>query len=151
VYIHDPSAFDTTLSDPAQGVFRDPSPLQQPFEEVAYLASLKLTARLRGAELSALASYFDQNGTLVINFVQPPPTKVSDQTLFGLEQQVRFAELRLTSLDPDALLTWVAGTSVSNERTRLPFSSAGSSDVVDIEQTQLAGFGQIALKLTKRL
>src|SRR5262249_27933005 len=75
VYIHDPSAFDTTLSDPAQGVFRDPSPLQQPFEEVAYLASLKLTARLRGAELSALASYFDQNGTLVINFVQPPPTK----------------------------------------------------------------------------
>jgi outer membrane receptor protein involved in Fe transport len=149
VYIHDPSAFDTTLSDPAHGVFRDPSLLQQPFEETVYLASLKLTARLHGAELSALASYFDQNGTLLTNFLsQTPPTKVSDQTLFGLEQQARFAELRLTSLDPDALLTWVAGTSVSHELTRHPISTPGDTpgevvhDVVDVEDT---------LKLTKRL
>src|SRR5215475_3348301 len=84
VYIHDPSVFDADLSDPAHGVFRDPSPLQQPFEETVYLASLKLTARLRGAELSALASYFDQNGTLLVNTSPVPPT---DQTLFGLEQQ----------------------------------------------------------------
>src|SRR5262252_3769925 len=80
VYIHDPSVFDTTLSDPAHGVFRDPSLLQHPFEETVYLASLKLTARLHGAELSALASYFDQNGTLVNNF-SCQPTEVCDQTV----------------------------------------------------------------------
>src|SRR5215813_1921159 len=153
VYIHDPSVFDTTLSDPAHGVFKDQSLLQQPFEETAYLASVKLTARLRGAELSALASYFDQNGTLLANTFPVPPT---DQTLSGLEQQARFAELRLTSPDPDSLLTWVAGTSVSSQRARHPISEPGGTlypihDVVDIEQTQLAGFGQIALKLTKRL
>jgi len=137
-------------------VFKDPSRLTQPFEETTYLASLKLTARLRGAELSALASYFDQNGTLVNNF-SGQPTEFSDQTVFGLEQQARFAELRLTSLDPDPLLTWIAGTSASHERTRHPISVPGDHpgqvvhDVVDVEDTQLAGFGQIALKLTKRL
>jgi outer membrane receptor protein involved in Fe transport len=153
VYSHDPSVFDTDVSDPAHGVFKNPSLLQQPFEETVYLASLKLTARLRGAELSALASYFDQNGTLLVNTFPVPPT---DQTLFGLEQQAHFAELRLTSPDPDSLLTWVAGASVSSQRARHPVSEPGGTffpihDVVDVEQTQLAGFGQIALKLTKRL
>src|SRR5215831_16795782 len=121
VYFHDPSVFDTDVSDPAHGVFKNPSLLEQPFEETVYLASLKLTARVRGAELSALASYFDQNGTLVNNS-SGQPTEPSDQTVFGLEQQARFAELKLTSLDPDALLTWLAGTSASNERVRYPLS-----------------------------
>jgi iron complex outermembrane recepter protein len=152
VYIHDPSVFDTTLSDPANGVFKYPSLLQQPFEERNYLASLKLTARLGSGELSALASYFDQNATLLSNlFSTQPPVTPADQALFGLNQQARFAELRLTSLDPDASLTWVAGISVSNERARHPISGPGGSDVVDIEDTQLAGFGQIALKFTTRL
>jgi len=53
--------------------------LQQPFEETVYLASLKLTARFRSAELSALASYFDENGTLLINYFSDLPT---EQTLF---------------------------------------------------------------------
>jgi outer membrane receptor protein involved in Fe transport len=156
VYIHDPSVFDTDLSDPAHGVFKDPSLLQQPFEETVYLASLKLTARLRGAELSALASYFDQNVTLVTDSTVPrTPADASDQTSFGLEQQARFAELRLTSVDPDALLTWVAGISACNGRARHPISPPGGPgaghDVVDVEESQLAGFGQIALKLTKHL
>src|SRR5262249_40037844 len=48
-------------------------------------------------------------------------------------------------------LTWVAGTSASNERVRHPITVPGEHAVVDVEQTQLAGFGQIALKLTRRL
>jgi len=60
-------------------VFKDPRLLQQPFEETVYLASLKLTARFRSAELSALASYFDENGTLLINYFSDLPT---EQTLF---------------------------------------------------------------------
>ena len=151
VYIHDPSAFDTTLSDPANGVFKYPSLQQQPFEETSYLGSLKLTARLRGAELSAVASYFDQNSTALLN--NSPGIDASGQILFGLEQQARFTELRLTSLDPDASLTWVAGASASNDRARHPisFTDGSPGDVVDIDDTQLAGFGQIALKVTKRL
>jgi len=147
VYIHDPSVFDTTLSDPAHGVFKNASLLQQPFEERSYLGSLKLTARLRGAELSAVASYFDQNATLLSNLGSGP------YGLFGLEQQARFAELRLTSLDPDTSLTWIAGTSASHERARHPVSEPDGTldDVGDIDDTQLAGFGQIALKVTRRL
>jgi outer membrane receptor protein involved in Fe transport len=152
IYIHDPSVFDTTLSDPANGVFKNPSLLQQPFDQTTYLASLKLTARLRSAELTALVSYFDQNLTLLNNAT---PAEASDQTLYGLEQQAHFADLRLTSLDTGAPLTWVTGISASNERARHPISSPGvpgaPHDVVDVDQTQLAGFGQMALKLTKRL
>jgi len=150
IYIHDLAVFDTTVSDPAHGVFKYPSPLQQPWEQSYYLASLKLTARLHAAELSALISYFNQRGSFYTDYFDLHGELAA--TLFGLEQRAPRAEMRLTSLDPDAVLTWATGVLTSREHARHPYQSTESGYGVTVtDQSQLAGFGQIALRLTKHL
>jgi outer membrane receptor protein involved in Fe transport len=74
----------------------------------------------------------------------------------ALHQRVFQEEVRLTSLDPNATFTWVAGTLFSSEHARGPdrFVAAGVPDAIDAtvtDQTELAAFGQIALRVTKRL
>jgi outer membrane receptor protein involved in Fe transport len=150
IYIHDLSAFDTTISDPAHGVFKYPSPLQQPWEQSYYLASLKLTARSRAAELSAMISYFNQRGSFHTDYFDSADELAAN--LFGLEQRAPRAEVRLTSLDPDAVLTWVTGVLTSREHARHAYQSTESGNGVTVtDQNQLAGFGQITLKVTKDL
>jgi outer membrane receptor protein involved in Fe transport len=150
IYIHDIAAINTDVSDPARGVFKYGSPLPQPWEQSYYLASLKLTARLPVAELSALTSYFNQHGSYNTNYFYDD--NALDKTTFGLEQRAAVAEARLSSLDPDAALTWVTGVLTSREHARHPYQSTESgSDVTVTDQNQLTGFGQIALKMRKNL
>jgi len=150
VYIHDLAAFDTTISDPAHGVFKYPSPLQQPWEQSYYLASLKLIARLRAAELSVLTSYLDQRANFFTDYIDSAGANA--WTVFGLKQRTSLAEVRLTSLDPDAVLTWVAGVLASREHARHPYQSTESgNDTTVTDQNRLAGFGQMALKVAKDL
>jgi outer membrane cobalamin receptor len=150
IYIHDLAAFDTTISDPAHGVFKYPSQLQQPWEQSYYLAALKLTARLRVAELSALTSYFDQRGSFFTDYTNSAGANA--WSVFGLEQRASLAEVRLTSLDPDAVLTWVTGVLASREHARHPYqSTASGNDATVTDQNQLAGFGQMAVKVAKDL
>jgi outer membrane receptor protein involved in Fe transport len=150
IYIHDLAAIDTSISDPARGVFKYDSPLQQPWEQSYYLASLKLTARLHTAELSVLTSYFDQHASYNTNFYDNQGALA--WTIYGLEQRASLAEVRLTSLDPDAVLAWLTGVLTSREHARHPYQSTEVPDDATVtDQNQLAGFGQIALKATKDL
>jgi hypothetical protein len=147
--VRDTSSFDATVSDPGQGIFRNPSPVQQPFEDSYYLASLKLTARLPAADFSAVASYFDQTGSASLSALLEPDA--SDR--FGLKQRSYSAEVQLSSsAEPDATLSWISGVSASGQHAHNPVWPAGVySDDVSTEQSQVATFGQIALKMTKRL
>ncbi len=153
IRIHDQSALTTTLSDPGRGVFREASLLQQPSDDTYYLASLKLVARLRAADLSAVTSYFDQTATLKVSTLTPyADPEATDWILHELQQRAYRAEVRLASLDPEAWLTWVAGTLASNEHGRHAYWTSNlGSDATVTEQSQLAGFGQAAVKVTKRL
>jgi hypothetical protein len=146
--VRDTSSFDTTVSDPGQGIFRNPSPVQQPFEDSYYLASLKLNARLPAADLSAVASYFDQTTSASLYAFSEPGT--SDH--FGLKQRSYSAEVRLSSTEPDAAFSWMSGVFASRQHAQNPVWPAGVySDDVSTEQSQVATFGQMALKVTKRL
>jgi outer membrane receptor protein involved in Fe transport len=151
IYIHDIAAFNTMLSDPARGVFKDASLLQQPWEQHYYLASLKLTASLRSAELSAVASYFDQSGSWYSNATSQTPVDLTDASnwiIYELEQRAAFSELRLSSFDTDAALTWVTGVVTSWDHGRHPYEARDSgNDATVIDQNELAGFGQVALKV----
>jgi outer membrane receptor protein involved in Fe transport len=150
IYIHDLAAINTSISDPAHGVFKYDSPLQQPWEQSYYLASLKLTVQLRAAELSVLTSYFDQHASFDTDFYDSKNALA--WIIYGLEQHASLAELRLTSLDPEAVLTWVTGVLISREHARHPYQTTESpNDATVTDQNQLAGFGQIALKVTKHL
>jgi len=70
-----------------------------------------------------------------------------------LEQTVFSHETRVSSTDPAAVLGWVAGIWYSDSRIREQSAAeedwTARSTVTD--QTQLAGFGQLSLRLNKRL
>jgi outer membrane receptor protein involved in Fe transport len=148
IRIEDSSTFDSTLSDPARGIFRSPSSLPQPAEDEYYLASIKLAAHLPAADLSAFASYFDQWYSVEINGYSV--AGVNDS--FVTKQRVYSGELRLSSPNPDAWLGWVAGVFASSEHTHNPsWNAPGPADDFVVDRSQLAAYGQVALKMTTRL
>jgi iron complex outermembrane recepter protein len=143
IRVRDTSTFDSSLSDPGHGVFKNPSLVPQPSEDTYYLASVKLTARLHAGDLRAVASYFDQTGSAVI----------FGTDYFTLQQRVYSADVRLSSQDQDGTLTWVAGLFSSDEQAHHPhFSPPGVYvDTAVTDQSRVEGFGQIAWKVTPRL
>jgi outer membrane receptor protein involved in Fe transport len=149
IRVRDTSTFDSTLSNPGHGVFKNPSPVQQPFEDTYYLASVKLTARLRAGDLNAVASYFDQTASAVLYNSLPP----HEADYLSQQQRVYSADVRLSSHDPDAALTWTTGLFYSDEQAQYPhFSPPGVfSDTAATDQTRLEGFGQVARKVMPRL
>jgi outer membrane receptor protein involved in Fe transport len=150
IRVRDTSTFDSSLSNPGSGVFKNPSPAQQPFEETYYLASVKLTARMRAGDLSAVAGYFDQTGSLTdwTQFSFPGTTT----GYFGLQQRVYSADVRLSSHDPVGALTWTSGLFFAGEHAHHPYWPDGVySDTAVTDQSRLEAFGQIAGKLTQRL
>jgi hypothetical protein len=149
IRVRDSSTFDSTLSDPDRGVFKNPTPVQQPFEDSYYLASVKLTARLRVVDFSAVASYFDQTGSATIDN-DSLPTFEADY--YALQQRAYMADVRLSSHEPNAALTWLAGIFSSNEHAQHPHWFAGAySDTAVTDQSRVEGFGQIAGRVTQRL
>jgi iron complex outermembrane recepter protein len=138
--VHDSIGFSPSLSDPPHGVFRNGQPFRFPTDQTYYLASLKLIARLGIGELSALTSYFNSSGNLY-----------TDVHHWGLELHEYLADVRLSSLEPDARITWVAGAFASKEHSRHPFEGPEGSQATVIDPSQLAGFGEVAVKLIERL
>jgi hypothetical protein len=76
---------------------------------------------------------------------------------FAVKQRVYSGEVRLTSPDPDVRLGWVAGVFASSEHTHNPvrqgyaWQGYGPDDDLIVDRSQLAAFGQVALKMTTRL
>lgn len=156
--VHNTSTFYTGLSNLEAGELRNGSLVQQPFEDTFYLASLKITAGLRIGELSSVTSNFDRTATATLDSTPAPPVSYTDAVAdyVGLKQSTFFEEVRLTSLDPEAALTWIAGTAFSSGHARHPDRTVAPAmpDLIDatvIDQTQLAAFGQISLRVTERL
>lgn len=157
IRLRDSSAFYPNLSNPSRGELKNGSLLRQPFEDAFYLVSLKLSANLHIADFSAVTSYFDRIATATFDYSYPP-VDYADTTVWyaSAKQRVFSQEAQLTSADPDAWRTWTAGAYFANEHSRHPATliNRGIVDIADatvIDQSTLAGFGQLALKLTKRL
>jgi outer membrane receptor protein involved in Fe transport len=145
------SAFFEHLSDPENGKLASVDNVKT--EDQLYVAALRLTAQFRRADLSAVVSYVqnDLAATGDASLVQPDPAPTS----FGVEQDVFSYEARLASSDPAAALGWVAGLWYSTGRIREDFLTEDEQDDVDrstvTDQTDLAGFGQVSYRFTKRL
>jgi outer membrane receptor protein involved in Fe transport len=147
--IRNPSVFYSHLSDPAAGELRNGSQTPQPFDDTLYLAALKIIADHAGMDFSSVISYLHRTADValdlspidVIDPVSAPAT--TQQDVFSLEA-------RLGSADPEAALTWLAGAWLSSARVA-EASIVGSLDdsyrstVTDL--TDLAGFGQVALRI----
>jgi iron complex outermembrane recepter protein len=160
VDIRDTSVFFSELSNPDAGVLRNGAPLRQPFGDAFYFASLRLAASFRDADLNIVSSYVDRTATVTLDasadYRDPAALYV------GLGQRVFSQEVRLASPELQETLSWLVGAYYSSARSREAWSplvsllpgapgqpDAGIATVS--RETQLAGFGQIGLRLMRRL
>jgi outer membrane receptor protein involved in Fe transport len=153
VGIRNPGSFDLRVSDAGAGELRDNSLLQRPYNESHYLASLKLVATLWAAELSTVTSYFQRSATATLDASPEDPVDYADATSIEakLNQRVFSQEVRLTSTEPGAALTWLVGMWYSSERNHLSsrIDLQNADEETSTERTQLASFGQMNLRMTK--
>jgi iron complex outermembrane recepter protein len=173
---HDQPYFFINLSDLGAGQLMNGSLLRQPASAAFYLGALKVAATLGGTHFSAVSSYFDRTAsfladdTAAFNWKSPlgPGYPVSyadavaDQVHF--QQRMFMQELRLTSSDPSATWTWDAAAFYSTYHVRWAEHLTGTNGLPDLypaptdlsqvtssAQTRLAGFGEVALRMTNRL
>ena len=146
---NDPSAFYVDISDPDRGVLRNGNLVHQPAYDSFYVGALNLTVGLGIAELSAVTSYYDHTVSLTIDFSPVNPVDYDDAVAlpYDLSQTMFSQEARLTSVDPDAVLTWTAGVFYSKERKRETISEGS----ILIDETQREAFGQVGLRITRHL
>jgi iron complex outermembrane recepter protein len=176
VSINDSSSFFTYLSDPTAGELNNGKLLSQPVTDEFYLPSLKITVALGAADLSSVTSYFHRaaatgidssNNAAAYNYPNPlgPEYPIDYSTAhrdpLNIRQAVFTEEVRLTSSDVDAPLTWLAGAFYSHSRNRQYGDTVGSGieewgpltgfAAFDADQSQIAGYGQIDFRIGKQL
>jgi iron complex outermembrane recepter protein len=155
VRVHDMSTFQLDVSDLGRGEFRNAAPITQPFADAFYMGSLKLTARIRGSDLSSVTSYFSRDAAATFDgsiATGVGPSVDGSPWNAGLEQHVIASETRLASLETGTRLSWVAGLFLLRERDRHWGSGgAAGTDALNVEQRQVAAFGQVSVRLTTRL
>lgn len=152
----DSASFVMQQSDPAHGIFRSSTDIPQPREDRFYLASVKVELGSDEIDFLAVSSYVDRRNHSIHNLGCPdgcgaPISKfVVDGGQWTLQQ-----ELRLTSANPDARLTWLAGAHLSRTEStsRLGFSDfpLEGREGTHIDQTVVEGYLQLSRRLGQRV
>jgi outer membrane receptor protein involved in Fe transport len=127
VSLHDTPVFYTDLSTSAAGILDNGKLLDQPSSDRFTLSSVTFTARLGGANLTTVTSYFDRRAAATVDqtnaagvayfggFGNPLgpafPTSYLDAIpdVLTLHQSQQSAEVRIASANPTAPLTWLGG------------------------------------------
>ena len=151
--ISNPSVFHEFLSDPAAGELRNGSQTPQPVDDALYLAALEVVADHGGVDLSTVISYLHRTVEAALDL--SPIDVIDPLSAVATQQQDVFSlEARLASADPEAPLTWLAGAWLSSARVAEAsivgtFDDSYRSTITDL--TDLAGFGQVALRIGQHL
>ena len=155
--LRDSPVFSVALSNPKAGELKNDRLTKQPFADAFSLASIKLAAGFATADLSAITSYFHRTVTSWTDWSPDYPVSYADAATLAVDlRQTMFSqEVRLTSVNSDAALTWIAGGFYSSARKReasgiIPAAGqAQDQQVTVIDQTQLEGFGRIGVRMTE--
>jgi iron complex outermembrane receptor protein len=174
--IRDSPSFYTYLSNPGAGVLRSGKLLRQPAADEFSLASLKIEADIGAVTLTSATSYLDRTSVATVDqtnqagvdffngFGNPLgaayPTSYADAiaTVLNAHQFIFSHELRLTSRDSAAPLTWVAGVFYARSRTNgtrdtyaeTAPQNPGLYNVDQVVDTDVASFGDATLRLSRR-
>lgn len=170
---HDTPIFYLYLSDPSAGVLRNGRLLRQPIEDTFYLGSVKITAELKGADLSAVTAYTRRSGFTVADTTSgfgpwgnplgpayPVSYANAVPTTLGLLQTTLSQEVRLASSDREALVSWLVGTRfarTTEDGTTTTVAVDPSNQFADGETrdfasvTQQDGFAQLNLRMSTPL
>jgi iron complex outermembrane receptor protein len=173
---HDQPYFDTVISNISAQQLRNASLLRQPFDLAFYLGALKVTATVSAARFTAVSSYFDRTAYFLFDDTEAAawgsplgpgyPVSYADAIADGwaVRQRMFMQELRLASPDSSAAFTWDAGAFYSTYHVRWAEHLTGAHGVPGVwpaptdlaqvavgAQTRFATFGQVSLRLTKRM
>jgi iron complex outermembrane recepter protein len=178
VHADDSGRFYGNFSSPSQGYFANGPLLPSVSSDNLLLPTLKVDARLPFADLTATSSFLHRNalqyedisaitGDLLGGYGSPLgidfPVSPSDvaPTYIGLKQTAFTQEVRLTSKQRDAFLTWVAGLFYDHREQKdyqvsySTFVDPSGAPVLDDHQQvtddQIALYGQIDAHLTDKL
>jgi outer membrane receptor protein involved in Fe transport len=164
-YLHDTPFFNAVESDRGGAVFQNNANLlQQPYEDAFYIASVTITAKLTGADLTAITAYSHRDAFAVQENTNypPPPTSYLDAVALNipLGQNSLSQEIRFASSDTQARVSWLAGMWLSRSTEVEGFANIpvdpslggnpGYSQFTG-SATQIDGFGQVDLKFTNDL
>jgi iron complex outermembrane recepter protein len=188
LHINDTSAYWISLSNPGGGTYNNGNLGTNPSTDPFTLSAIKVKWDLPFAELISNTSYFarDQHGLsdysqyIVTTYLGDPyPPSPSDYAtaIFEDKQSNFYEEIRLSSIDKDARVTWSAGLFYShlNENVNesvidpslnglytaaygVPLCNAtfqcpggtfiDQNPINRVVDTQIAGFGEVGFKLT---
>ena len=147
--LHDTPIFYANQSAPAMGIRDNGKLLDQPSIDELRMSSVRMTARLGGADLTVVTSYFDRSASATVDqtnaagvdyfggFGNPLgpefPTSYSDAvpSLLSQHQIQESAEMRIASSAPSAPLTWLGGvfySRLSESSTKDTFAITAPSD-----------------------
>jgi outer membrane receptor protein involved in Fe transport len=161
--LHDSQFFFTKLSDVAAGQLRNGSLVGQPYDNSFYVGALKVTANLGAVELGAVSSYFHRSDDLWLDITPLGAVSYSDAVAsqYLLQQGTFMQELRLRSADPTASLAWDIGAFYSTMDLRDTQNLTGAlgtlspgrflTETARSQQTRLAGFGEVSVRLATGL
>jgi outer membrane receptor protein involved in Fe transport len=161
---HGSQFFFTEFSDVGAGELRNGTLLRTPYDDSFYVGALKVTASLGAIDFSAVSSYFHRAENVLIDITTLTPSSYGDavgrRRLF--QQEVLMQELRLRSADPDASFAWNIAAFYSSKRLSdtdiltgalYEYSLPGTylSDTARSDQSRLAGFGEVSVRLARGL
>ena len=117
--------------------------LRQPIEDTYYLGSLKVSAELPGADLSAVTAYSHRRGFTVedttsgygpwgnpLGGTYPVSYANAVATTFDLLQTTLSEELRLASSDGEAPVSWIVGTRFARTTEDVTTTTVGAASIL---------------------
>jgi iron complex outermembrane recepter protein len=134
VRLHDTPTFYANQSAPAMDVLDNGKLLDQPSIDQFSMSSVRMTARLGGANLTVVTSYFDRTAAATVDLTNAAgvdyfggfgnplgpefPTSYSDAipSLLSQHQIQESTEMRIASSGPSGPLTWLGGVFYSKLR-----------------------------------
>jgi len=164
--VHDTSAFFVALSNPAGGILRNGSGLEQNYSDRFSLLSLKVAAALGSSDFSSVTAYFRRHAIAVeddasLDGLNQAGYAHAKSDPVWLDQAVFSQQLRLASREQMSRLAWFAGAGYLHahydESQDIATSALADSGAlngrqrVDRVRAQLAVYGEVDLRLWKRL
>ncbi|MBN2752504.1 MAG: TonB-dependent receptor, partial [Rhodospirillaceae bacterium] len=119
------------------------------------IQSLQVNRRIDDVELTSITgwTHYTRDAQMDLDVVALP----TPATKYKHKDDALSQELRLSSVDTEARLRWLGGAHVYREWTNLAFASGGtipnprSTRHTKIDQTGVAGFGQVEYAVIERL
>jgi iron complex outermembrane recepter protein len=164
--VHDTSTFFVDLSNPAGGILRNGSGLDQYYSDRFSLLSLRVAAAIGSSDFTSVTAYSRRNATALeddasIDGLNQAGYAHATGDAVWLDQSVFSAQLRLASSDRISRLEWLVGANYvhahyeeSQDISTSALADGGALNgrqVVDRVRSQVAAYGELDLRLRERL